>query len=510
MRKSRPDDADDDFLARRYLAALALVALLILIDQAVIQPQLYQLTTDAPVISIAGRQRTLSQRLCKVALELDRTEDKGARSKLLNELAMTLHLWSVGHEGLRSGSEQLGLPGNNSPEVVRELIGVDPLYDNMNKAADRLAKDLDDPDRHRAETAAILSNEGEYLSRMERIVGLYESEARARVIGLRRTGWVVTGLILLALLGIGLFILRPATLLIRRQFAEVREARDALEVRVAERTTELEQANRDLQREVEERSRAEARHDELLRQFSHVSRTTTVGEMATGLAHELNQPLGAAANYVEGCLVALDGPEPKLEEIKGALAKALAATLRAGEIIKRIRRFVNRLPSESEVFSPNRVVAEVEALLRQEAKQHGIHLRLDLAPALPDVSGDPVQIQQILVNLVRNATESVSISKPKLPSVILETRLDSSGDVEFRVSDNGEGISTDRIEQVFDPFFSTRAEGMGMGLAISRTLVEAHSGRLSVESEPGIRTVFRFNLPTTVPGHDGTNGLHRG
>ena len=345
---------------------------------------------------------------------------------------------------------------------------------------------------------------------MEKIVSLYETEARSRVDELRRTGWLVTAMILIALLGIGVFILRPATLLIRRQFSQLREARDALEIRVAERTVELEHANRDLQREVEERSRAEARHQELLHQFSHVSRTTTVGEMATGLAHELNQPLGAVANYVEGCLVALESSEPKLDDIRSALDKALGATLRSGEIIKRIRRFVNRHPSEPEAFCPNRVVTEVEDLLRQGARQNGISIRLILAPDLPEISGDPVQIQQILVNLVRNATESVSISQPTAPWVILETRLDEDGDVEFLVSDNGEGITADRIDKVFNPFFSTRAEGMGMGLAISRTLVEAHHGRLSVTSEPGVLTVFRFSLPATSLSDDGTDRLHRG
>jgi two-component system sensor kinase FixL len=510
MRRNRPTDSDDDFLARRYLAALALVAILILIDQAVIQPALYQLTTDAPVINMAGRQRMLSQRMAKVALEIDRTKSEAARIPLLNELAQTLDNWTLAHDGLRIGNELLGLPGRNSPTVEAALQELDPLYYSIGRAAHRLLKDLPDENQRKLDVAEILKGEGPYLSRMERIVGLYESEARARVVELRKTAWVVTALILVALIGIGLFILRPAAQLIRRQFAEVRDARDALEIRVADRTRELEQANRELKREVEERSRAEARHNELLHHFSHVSRTTTVGEMATGLAHELNQPLGAAANYVEGCLVALEGTDPKLGEVKAALAKALAATMRAGEIIKRIRRFVNRLPSETEVFPPNRVVAEVEALLRQEAKLHGITLRLDLAPELPQVTGDPVQIQQILVNLVRNATEAVSTSQPTTPSVVLETRLDERGDVEFRVSDNGEGIAPDRIGKVFDPFFSTRAEGMGMGLAISRTLAEAHHGRLTVESEPGVQTVFRFNLPSTIPGDDGIDRLHRG
>jgi len=233
--------------------------------------------------------------------------------------------------------------------------------------------------------------------------------------------------------------------------------------------------------------------------------------MATGLAHELNQPLGAAANYVEGCLVALESPGPPLDEVRGALGKALAAILRAGLIIRRIRRFVTRHPAEPELFAPNRVVEEVEAFFRDEARRLGIAIRLDMAPELPFLSGDPVQIQQVLVNLVRNATEAVSGPETPSPTVVMETDSAPAGAVEFRVTDNGEGISPDHALRVFDPFFSTRAEGMGMGLTISRTIVEAHLGRISVDSEPGVRTTFRFTIPPPAGAEDhGSDRLRRG
>ena len=493
--RSPVNDHDDEFLARRYLVALTLVALLIVFDQAVIQPGLYELTTDAPVITVAGRQRTLSQRLCKVVLELDRASTEAEREPLLQELTSTLELWVEGHDGLRDGKVALGLPPTTNPTIQKALADTDPYYLAMSREATKLANDNAPLEEVHQALKVVLANEGDYLSRMERILELYQDEARDRVDRLRRTGWLVTVAILVALIGIGLFILRPAALLIRQQFAELREARDVLEVRVAERTRDLEQANRDLQRESEERTRAEARQRELLDQLGHVSRITTVGEMATGLAHELNQPLGAVANYVEGCLVLLEAPAPRVLEVREALNKALAATLRAGEIIKRIRRFVNRRPTEHEPFSPNKVAAEVEALLRREAILQGITIELELENNLPDVVGDAVQIQQILVNLVRNATESVAAARPLRPWLCIKTGLDDEGDVKFEVEDNGEGIAPAQVERVFEPFFSTRAEGMGMGLAISRTLVEAHGGRLTVSSEPGTKTVFRFTLP---------------
>ena len=133
-----------------------------------------------------------------------------------------------------------------------------------------------------------------------------------------------------------------------------------------------------------------------------------------------------------------------------------------------------------------------------------------MAPGLPSLWGDPVQIQQVLVNLVRNAVESLTQSQVSEPTLVIWTRMTGQGDVEFGVSDNGEGIPPDRLARVFDAYFSTRAGGMGMGLAISRTIVEAHQGRFFVESEPGVRTTFRFQLPATLPDHERANGLHRG
>lgn len=493
-------------LHRRYRRALLSVALLVLLNQVLVQPAILRLTTDAPVINVAGRQRMLSQRLVKAALALDAAENEAARQRWRDELEQVLRLWSASHGRLRRGSPAFRLPARQSPAIAAAFEGLEPYFHRMSEAAEVLVRP--DPAGKGGALQALLDQEAEFLDRMDRIVGLYEREARTHVDRLRATGWALTALVFAGLAGIGGFLLHPAARTIERQVAELRLARDVLEGRVRERTRELEQVNRDLEREVREHALADDRNRAILEQFSHVARTTTIGEMASGLAHELNQPLGAVANYAEGCLVALESPEPPLDEITAALRKILTTTLRAGAIVKRIRRFVTRHQITRERFDPNRIVAEVEEFFRDQAGRLGISVSLGLAPELPHLWGDPVQIQQVLVNLVRNALESLSSSQAVDPQVVLETERAETSDVEFRVIDNGEGIPNERTAQIFDAYFSTRAEGMGMGLSISRTIVEAHSGRISVESSPGVRTAFRFILPAAGADDAGCDGLH--
>jgi signal transduction histidine kinase len=353
-----------------------------------------------------------------------------------------------------------------------------------------------DPRAAREASDAILAHEAQYLRRMDQVVGIYEREAESRLRTFRLLGWTLTALTVAALGAIGLFLFRPAAALIRRQIAELATAREDLEARVRERTGELEQARE--------------RHRTLLEQFSHVGRTSAAGEMASSLAHELNQPLGAIANYAEGCLIALDAPQPALDDVRDALRRIRDTTLRAGRIIDRVRRFVTRQGPSLELFDPNQAVRDAVEILGDQARHRGVAIVLDPAPGLPSLWGDPVQVQQVVVNLVRNSLDALDPAQTPQPQVVIWTRPAPEGGVELGVSDNGEGIPPERLGQVFDAYFSTRAGGMGMGLAISRTIVEAHHGRLSVESEPGVRTTFRFRLPASSPDHERTDGLHRG
>ena len=156
-----------------------------------------------------------------------------------------------------------------------------------------------------------------------------------------------------------------------------------------------------------------------------------------------------------------------------------------------------------------RVLEDVEELLRDEGRRRGIVLVSELAPELPNLWGDLVQLQQVLVNLVRNAFEAVAAAEPVDPTVIMKISKSQSGDVEFRVTDNGEGIPPERLGAIFDAYFSTRAGGLGMGLAISRTIVEAHHGRIDVESAPGLGTTFCVTLPAAGVDDAASHRIHR-
>lgn len=493
-------------LNRRYLASFALVALLLLANGMLVQPQILALAVDPPMINRAGRQRMLGQRLAKAALAVARPGRRAERDRYLAELEEARSALADAHGFLRRG---LGDRSGPSGAIRARLDALEPPFLRLQGAAGRLVS-ASEPHDIQVAVDAILADEAAYLRQMESVVGLYEARARERVDRLLWTGRALSGLALVALGGVGWLVLRPATGIILRQISDLEHANDALEDKVSERTAELERANRHLEIEAERRSVAEARHRSVLEVAGQAARVNTLGEMASSLAHELNQPLGAIANYAEGCLVELDRPAPDVSEVRAALGKVLANALRAGEVIKRVRRFVTRGELGREPIEPRRLLDEVADLLRDEADRRRIALRVEAAPDLPWVWGDPVQIQQVLINLVRNAYDAIDASETSRRAVVMSATPVGIGRVEFRVEDDGEGIPEGRLARVFEPYFSTRAEGMGLGLAISRTIVETHEGILAVESEPGVGTTFRFTIPTIDAGDDaGRHGLRR-
>ncbi|MFD2183046.1 PAS domain S-box protein [Rhodoplanes azumiensis] len=250
-------------------------------------------------------------------------------------------------------------------------------------------------------------------------------------------------------------------------------------------------------RDLTERQETEAQLQRLQSELLHVSRLTAMGEMASALAHELNQPLSAIANYLTGSRRLLADPaEDKLVMVREAIDAAVAQSLRAGQIIRRLRDFVANREPEKRVESLKALIEETSALALVGARESGVRVRLLLDPAADRVFVDRVQIQQVLLNLMRNAIEAMEASPQRILTVATAPGPDRS--VMIEVADTGSGIAAEIAGQLFQPFATTKAYGMGIGLSISRTIVEGHDGRIWAEPCPGGGASFRFTLPAVV------------
>ncbi|TMJ02020.1 MAG: PAS domain S-box protein [Alphaproteobacteria bacterium] len=247
-------------------------------------------------------------------------------------------------------------------------------------------------------------------------------------------------------------------------------------------------------RDLTERQRTEARLQELQTELVHISRLTAMGEMASALAHELNQPLSAIANYMKGSRRILEGrSDEDSAVVRDALEKAAEQALRAGQIIRRLRDFVARGESERRIESVKKLVEEASALALVGAKEHGIRVRFQIDPVHDLVLVDKVQIQQVLLNLVRNAIEAMEQSPRR--ELLIASRPRDGDLVEVSVADSGPGIAPGISAQLFQPFITTKRFGMGVGLSISRSIVENHGGQITAEPNEGGGTVFRLTMP---------------
>jgi C4-dicarboxylate-specific signal transduction histidine kinase len=215
-----------------------------------------------------------------------------------------------------------------------------------------------------------------------------------------------------------------------------------------------------------------------------------MGEMAAGLAHELNQPLAAVTNYARGCVRRLQNGAISPEELLPILEEVSVQAMRAGNIIRRLHGLVRRHPSRQEHFEVNELIRGTAELVEAPLRHAGITLQLQLGPPLY-VDGDPIQIEQVILNLVKNASEAM----PEGGFLLIESALSQDDSVEISVSDTGPGVTDAELKTIFDPFITTKSTGLGMGLAISRSIAEAHRGRLYGGNQPSGGAIFRLVLP---------------
>ncbi|QQN67381.1 PAS domain S-box protein [Bradyrhizobium diazoefficiens] len=251
-----------------------------------------------------------------------------------------------------------------------------------------------------------------------------------------------------------------------------------------------------------ERKRAEAearesewRYREALMELAHANRVTTMGQLTASISHEINQPIAAVVSNAEAGLNWLDAQRPDLERVRQTLGWIISDGIRASEIIGRIRALIKKAPPRTEDLEINEALLEVIALAREEMLKNGVSVRTQLADSLPLVRADRVQLQQVVLNLIINAIEAMSGVSEGARELMIGTGRDALNGVLVSLRDSGPGLDPARLEHIFDAFYTTKSSGMGMGLTICRSIVEAHGGRIWASANEPRGAVFQFLLP---------------
>jgi two-component system sensor histidine kinase DctS len=250
--------------------------------------------------------------------------------------------------------------------------------------------------------------------------------------------------------------------------------------------------------DITEQKKIEEQERQHLLQLAHVSRLSTLGEMATEIAHEINQPLTVIASYGDTCLRMLSTDNWEQEDVLEALGQINHQAERAGEVIRQIRNFVRQNESHRSTVDINELVQEIVQLVEVEARWHDVDIQLQLSDIAASVLANRILIQQVLMNFVRNAIDAMSDGHNGLRQLTIQTIMKNGDVIEVAVHDTGPGLSPESADQVFNPFYTTKADGMGMGLPISNSIIKAHEGQIWVTTNNDGGSSFAFSLPTTV------------
>jgi C4-dicarboxylate-specific signal transduction histidine kinase len=247
--------------------------------------------------------------------------------------------------------------------------------------------------------------------------------------------------------------------------------------------------------DVTEAKQAEEALQELQASLAHVTRVTALGELTASIAHEVNQPLAAIVTYGDAGLRWLDREVPQLDEVRSTVERMIDCAQLAGDVIARLRALARKTAPEMVRLDINDVIHEILSLIRREIANHQVLVRLELAALLPPILGDRVQLQQVILNLLVNGIQAMALVSDRPRELLIRSRVDTAGQVLVEVGDSGTGIDPAHAGQLFNAFFTTKADGMGMGLSICRSIIEAHGGRIWASPNAGPGTIFQFTLP---------------
>jgi PAS domain S-box-containing protein len=234
-------------------------------------------------------------------------------------------------------------------------------------------------------------------------------------------------------------------------------------------------------------------------ELAHVNRVMTMGELTASIAHEVNQPLAAVIASGDSCTAWLASEPPNLDKARTAASRMIQAATQASEIVQRVRAMFKKLPSVATSVDMNKLIEETISFVHHEAQRKNVSLRADLDAALPTVGGDRVQLEQVILNLMMNGIESMASLDREPKQILIRSALPNPGELLVSVADTGPGIDAEHADRLFAPFFTTKPQGIGMGLPICRSIIEAHGGRLWAENNDSGGAVFHFMLPIKAP-----------
>jgi C4-dicarboxylate-specific signal transduction histidine kinase len=250
-------------------------------------------------------------------------------------------------------------------------------------------------------------------------------------------------------------------------------------------------SNRDITKRAFYRSETHKLQSEL----AHMDRVVTISTLTSALAHEINQPLAAMRSYAQAALRFMDKDHPEYDSVRKALQGIVADNKRAAEVVNRLRDLVKKRPTHWETIEINSIINDVIGLINSELVLRNASIKLDLNPNVPVVQGDLIQIQQVLINLLTNALDAMDDQPIDARTIAISTRPENSNGIIILISDSGEGITPDNMEAIFSPFHTTKSTGMGLGLSICKSIIEAHGGKISVENNPEGGATFSLILP---------------